>query len=262
MRLGGCIPDDPATMVGDPVASALLVGSASGAMRPASWDWLYHVKRIYDQGQTNSCVGHAVAAAAGLQARIVGMDVDDGSPWGAYTLGRMAYAGPGGALSDEGARPRVTMAALRDFGIPPADRWQPPANVELRKWISRRMDDEWGALANGAQYRIEHFHWVDDAPEKRAERICDLAWSGFPTCMAIANDASLQECHDMTPLPAPVGDIDGSHYVYCVGFHNGCPMVVNSWGKGSGQGGVLLLSPERIAHPTTTSIAAIGVDEF
>lgn len=195
----------------------------------------------------------------------MGADVDDGSPYGAYTLARMKTAGLG-ELADAGARPRDLFEAMNVVGIPPRGSWPPPghSDADIAMWINRRMDDDWSAVAEAFEYRLSDYSWVTEPPEQRADIICDLVALGYPVTIAIHSDDLLKDTKDMTPIPAPRADdrTQNLHYVAVVGYHNGCPMFVNSWGNAWGSNGVGLLSRERIAHPTTQSIAAIGVTVY
>ena len=260
----GCLPDSPLEMVGDRVASDLLQQHGVPT-RPSSMDYLRYVKRVYNQRRSSSCTGHAFVQAAGVRARLMGADVEDGSPYGAYGLARMKTAGLGG-LTDTGARPRDLFEAMSLVGVPPRGSWPPPGHNDddMDAWINRRMDDDWSAVADAFEYRLSDYSWVTDEPSKRTEVICDLVALGYPVTMTIHDDEFLRGCKDMTPMPAPRDDdtTDGLHYIAIVGYHNGNLMFVNSWGDNFGSNGIGLLSPERVAHRTTQSIAALGVSVY
>lgn len=185
--------------------------------------------RVLNQGASNSCVGHAIAAAVGIvEHRVLGMGHEHPSPYMAYYTARAKMvARIGGSITDEGAFIRDGIAGFVQFGCANASEWptkvlrvnkQPPFGTYI-SGHSRR---------GGRYYRITSFG---------AERIIDVKRalaSGYPVVFGtmIGKSFLADDGGRTIGVPSPLDPIVGGHAMCAIGYSADGIEVANSWGSG------------------------------
>lgn len=204
------------------------------------------VGRVRDQEDTSSCVGQAVAAAIELTSL-----ARDGKPL--HVSARYLYAiareaeGREGALADDGSFPRLLMQATRARGIVP-ERAFPFSVSAIDERPSPLVAVSAYAWRGLAYFRIEatgedRLAQCDDA----LRRGCAVVFGGGISADYRENDGA--EVRAMGP------SIGGHMQVLVRGGDR--PLVLNSWGRGWGAGGLVAWDRDLFAHHAMSDVYAI-----
>jgi hypothetical protein len=190
------------------------------------------VPGIYDQGQTGSCTGHAMAQAIWTM-----LGGNQPSPIAPYDGGRLLDMPPDPTipLQDNGAEPNQVMRAGSVFGVPsaaiygrfPAD----PATINDRPTLY--------ALMAGSYAHIAGAYGILSSGDQFALDIIAAIANGFPVTVATATGYVFNS-YVGGVIGLPDGPVD--HYVCAVGYAwdgtNASSIVleiVNSWGQQWGE---------------------------
>jgi hypothetical protein len=213
--------------------------------------------RVRDQGSTGSCVGHALASAAYIRARVQGIECEHPSPVAIYTMARIYDKELGEPLDDErngGARPAMAALALSDIGFVPESQW-PLTNGTIDLMLPLDV------IQTGTQHRLSEYQRINSTGEQRSEDVRTALSHGFPVTFATRVDRGFEDTNGVTPVGEPAGAGRGMHYVTIVGHSGGDFEVLNSWGIGFGNLGYCLVSDARVNHWTSGDfLAIVGVD--
>lgn len=205
--------------------------SKIAAMRPltgaASFDY-----RAFDESRVqlaNSCVGHAVAAAAALCMAIAGHPIAFPSPLFAYTGARILEQARDGII-DVGCRPRLAMTWLRDRGMVAEERWP-----ELSTAINSIPPlDAW---QEGESATLESFYRIESGPGA-SDAIRSALVRGYCPVFAMNVDRKYEQL-GADVYDSPGGASLGGH-MQCIAGYSAILdafLVRNTWGAGWGDGG-------------------------
>lgn len=249
----GWIPDEP-----DPRdwTTASLFGAVRGLPREATA--LYrHVRRVTDQGPTNSCVGQATARAIDTRLRFLGFDLPEPSGLAAYTAGRRRHRPTSqGKLIDVGSRARDVMASIRDIGVPPESVWPlDPAKVN--------QDLPVDVLAEATKYLYLSWYRVATIGEGRADAVAQALAANHPVTFGTMLDDAFFDYRDgVMWVQGP--QERGGHMLVLLGYtHDDRGRRVfrglNSWGEGWGALGYFEVGDAWINSPRAGDFYAISL---
>lgn len=197
-----------------------------------------HLRGIRDQGQTSSCVGHAIGTAADTRLRKLGfMNTPDPSRVAIYTFARaMGRSSGSKKLVDDGSQPRLAMKGIREWGTPSEKDWpidQATINDEL----------PWDVMQKASAFRISQWHRIDSLGHGRVEDICNAIAQGYPVVFGVDVDDNFMNYSGKGAVAAPdPSNSYGGHMMCLVGYttENSERIFrgVNSWGTGWGDGGL------------------------
>jgi hypothetical protein len=218
---GGYIPDTPDAR-DFRFEDSLLMGARVRA--EASIDWSGNLDAVQSQ-LGNSCVGHSIASAAFLGARIDGRPIDRPSPLFSYTLARQLEGGP---IRDVGCMFRYAIIGARTYGLVGNARWpERAATINTVPPLDAFIAGDEAQV--GAYFRIAR---GDDGAS-----IIEALRRGFcPVFGMEVDDAYMQY---RGGLWTPGGSSYGGHAQVVVGYDAArvAFRVLNSWGSGWGDGG-------------------------
>jgi C1A family cysteine protease len=184
---------------------------------------------VADQGQTNSCVGNAVAAV------IEQLDNKDGEHTDASRLFIYWNARKLAGIEDRdmGCHIRDAIKSTVSTGVASTETW-PFVSGFVNREPSREAYVDAEKKKVGAYYRIG------------SNRLYELKYalgSGYPVVFGIMVYPSLYKAGKtgVIPIPAPGEKRLGGHAIKAVGydddFEGGCVIFQNSWGTGWGDKG-------------------------
>jgi len=231
-------PVDPRDFVAD-----ALFGAPVGV--PKEFSLEKYIRKIRNQEQTNSCVGHGLWAAVQIREQILGMNSGESSPMGFYGLARML-----GKLSreeqlvDEGAYPRLAMKGIREWGIPLEAKWPfDPSKVN--------QELPWDVLQQASATKISAWYRIDSIGQGRVNGVMQAISKGYPVSFGTNVDAVYEEWNGKGVIGPRAGRSLGGHYTTIVGYRTERDGSVSfqfqqSWGTGWGQNGLGWLCEQRI----------------
>lgn len=200
-----------------------------------------------DQGQTQSCVAHAIAQ--GLVVAHAARDNPIELPSRRYL-----YWNSRGfhdqELYDLGTFLRTCMRGLVHFGAPaePFWPWAPELINRSPTWKAHRHAHDQRGLAG--YYRI-----FDDG-NARLERIRLALANDRPVAFGTAVDRAFLDFGGGRTVGPPMS-VYGRHAMLVVGYEPGRFRVVNSWGRYWGDGGFAWLSDDYLASDDTVDLWAL-----
>jgi len=249
----GYLPDEP----DERDFSAKGLFGARKTLPDESLGLIGHVREIYDQLWTSSCVGNAIAGALSVRLSAMGYVVEALSRLAAYTYARaIARHTSDIELKDEGSYPRMAMKALRDWGIPLERYW--PFKTE-------RVNDElsWGAHQQASAFKVKKWWRIYSGGKDRIEDICQALASGYPVVFGVPVDSAFLDHKGSGSVgaPDPTKNV-GRHMMYAVGYKtvNGerWIRIVNSWGVRWGDGGFFWARESFFAEATDCYVIQVG----
>ena len=200
---------------------------------PTIVDLRPHCPPIKNQGHLGACTAHAVEGLIEYYQKNTFGTYIDGSRLFIYKTARSLL----GMEGDSGATLRISIAALKLFGVPPEIYW--PYDV-------RKFDDDPTpfvyALAQNYQaityYRLDPPHIP---PEQILFRIKQHLAKGFPAVFGFVVFSSISQATKSGYIPVPhQGDRKiGGHAVMAVGYNDSDEHLIikNSWGTEWGDNG-------------------------
>lgn len=207
----------------------------------ASKDVLLTVPGIYDQGQTNSCTGYALAGEGATMELEAGVFREEWSALFPYWHGRHV---DGYHEEDGGAVPRSVLQAARKRGVCGLGAWKPGLlGRRVNKRPSRKAHRR-AFLRRGLSYY--HLHGFGDSIVRQVDAALD---GRLPVGVSMTVRRSFY---------APGGDlvldtlrvddpIDGGHRMYLSGRERGLYRLTNSWGKGWRGKGHVWVTPQFVS---------------
>lgn len=244
LRGTGHVPDAP-----DPRDRWWTAAARLGAPRglPVEATLEPYLRRVKDQGSSNSCVGQAIASAVDVRLRRLGATLAEPSSLASYTMARSEdRASAADRLSDWGCSPRTAMRALRDRGLPSEADW-PFALTEVNEELP------WDVHQRASAGRVTSWHRVMSEGASRALEVCNALAQGFPVVFGTVVDAAFQAgLWDGAVKPA-AGDPVGSHMMTVLGYwrpRGGLQWrILNSWGEGWGDKGLFWAEEDYLTDP-------------
>lgn len=214
--------------------AGILLGLAPiGGDEPPATERVNHadeVPDILDQGDTNACVGFAVAQAIRLSLRLHGQtDAPLPSPGAIYYWARSIHRDE---TRDEGTYLRTGIGAVHRFGFPPhyAFPWHPSRVNEDASRLPVMM------LAFDQRGTVDSYYRINGAGEKRNEQIRVALRGRHPVVFGTLVDAPFSDHAGARPWRR-TSKATGGHAMCIVGFDADGVLVANSWGRGWGQAG-------------------------
>lgn len=228
----GLIPDRQRDVDAD--ARLRHVGILLGAQRIAG---PIHIDRrdlldgVQDQGGSNSCVGQALASSIYLTAASSGQTIERPSAKGIYDLARLVDSP--NVLDDVGSRPRAAIIGMQDYGMVANSRWpltalnvndKPPLDVFQHAYPARLS----------AYYRI--------VGASSALLVRTALARGFFPVFGMPVDEAYQAHDGRTTFTGLRGPMVGYHMQCVIGCGTDDLLVLNSWGRGWGDGGFIRIA--------------------
>lgn len=238
-RFYGHKPDPQEFVVAD-LAARNARELVAGVSVMASVDFRELCLPIEDQIATQSCTGFAIGSAIELCAIIAGRPIGKVSKLAIYTGGRALETSHPLALFDEGAIPRLVMAACMDpemSAIVPDRAWQFDA-----RFVNYRLPLDVYQKSDGV--RID-YHRIGGSGWSRIETAQRALSIGRPVVFAMEVDQAYDDLSSSIPYKGG-GPSKGSHYQCIVGYDESGFIVRNSWGEHWGEGGYSWIEPEFI----------------
>ena len=224
--------------------------SASFRPIPECFSIHHFLDLIRDQGDTESCVGHAIAEAAYVRARVLGFNPTFPSPLAAYSMARIYDKTSNEPLVDLGSRPAMAALALHEMGFVPESQW-PLVDENINQMLPLDV------LQTGIKHRLTDYRLLDGAGPARSEGIRAALAAGYPVCLSISVDDEFTNTNGFTPIDELNGKVRGAHYVCALGYTPDSILIANSWGLDWGNVGYGWLSNARIEDTSTTDVMAM-----
>jgi len=239
--------------------SGMLLGARRTGL-PLECSLEEHIPGVFDQGPSSSCVGHGIFGA--VETRLAKMGIkraheDRASRLGIYALARIVdRLSPSQALQDEGAFPRKAFKAIKEYGIPTERVW--PFSLAA---INEELP--WDVLQSASAFKLQAFYRIQGMGREFVENLCHAIASGYPVPFGADVDEPFMYVAGKAPFERFGKNRVGGHAMYVVGYKtiNGKRYfrVVNSWGYGWGDNGLVWMSEECFMDPSTGDAYAIQV---
>lgn len=212
----------------------------------------------WDQGETESCVGHALARAILMAALRDRLKVADRNPdvmllaepeppsrRAIYTLARVwDRKGKDDELLDEGSSPWAALRAMRDLGVP---------HERAFPWEAERVNEEVDLqlALDSWEHKVAQTGLIVASQGHVGDEVALALSRGYFPCIDLDVDAGLDNHLGILPLGPAQGAVRGSHYVVCVGYEtqrggDRVYWILNSWGASWGRQGLGLLHASRV----------------
>ena len=235
-RVGGLLPSpvDPRDW-----PSEDLLGARRKLSTPQDASLRSYVDSVLDQGNTESCVGNAVAQAVRVLMRARGTSA-------AFLPSRlMVYynsrAVHGGTTSDVGTYMRAALASIQKLGFCSEEVW-PFDESKINKKPS------WNAYRKGIHNRVVNgYYAIKQKGDARVERVKTAILDKRPIVFGMRIDRAFEQATGSNVIGVPTGDIIGGHAMCIIGYDAEGVDVVNSWGTSWGDQGYGKLSWDVVA---------------
>jgi len=212
----------------------------------------------------SSCAGNATAdsvevvtaAAEWLAAQAEGREPKPTPQLSRLFVYALARTLDGDLGKDEGTFIRSCFEVLNRFGIPEESVW--PYD-QAKVFVSPSLIAQRAALG----HKIHSYYRIKTMGQERLDEIVAALRSFRPVVFGTLIDKNFPYVHGQgTVIGPPKGATIGGHAMLVVGFIGGNFLVKNSWGKGWGDGGYVLLSPEYMTWVETWDlwVPSLGFD--
>jgi hypothetical protein len=221
---------------------------------PAAVDTLAdYLLRILDQGQAPACVGFATAQALRIrwcaqveELRTAAPLTDHDVPCpSALWLWWHARHAAGDADAVTGARLRDALKSVVRFGVPD-DRWWPSVNAldsATRRPGQIVFRHAWDLRTRAGRGAPVAYYRIPDTRRDSAAGVRAAVAARLPVLIGVPVPAGFGGVRvHQTAIPPPDEDrIVGGHAMVVIGYRPDAVLVVNSWGRGWGNGGTAWL---------------------
>jgi hypothetical protein len=241
IRPCGHLPDPCDKARGDEIGR--LVGARRQTL-PEEWDLLAYVTPGYDQ-RGNSCVGAAFAHGLVLAANAMGYELDP-SRTAPYTIARQLADPALDVLPDNGCFPYRAIEGLIDWGV--VARWRWMDDVDLTKPVPQDV------LEAGSIALVTGVYRIYESGDALLTRIREAIFA----CHGVFFGMSVGESYMRNRGELYVGEPTslGGHAQLIVGYRPGAFLVLNSWGLGWGNGGLVWID-ERVIMERAFDVTVI-----
>lgn len=204
--------------------------SGEGALRKPSDLWP-HVRRVFDQGATSTCVAQAIVAGIDVRRGVGGRPPLGVSRLFPYYFGRSVFM----RLVDMGSRPRDVLYALQRMGSPAESQW--PFDPEK---VNSRPPAEVRRLAADLHFSYRRCSSVEDVADSLAK--------GYPVAVGLLIDEAFARNEGPAIVRSFEAERVGGHMMLIVGNSPdlGAFRVLNSWGTEWRTGGSCFLSHDLV----------------
>lgn len=208
---------------------------------PTEFSLEQYMLKIWDQGQTSSCVGWAFMQAVMLRCAAMGSPIPPPSPEAIYVLARaMARQQDGqtpeqSPLEDNGSVPALAVAAMQQWGIPSMTAW--PFDPDT---IDNEPDLEELEVASAFQLLGSGYARINSTGAQRVADIQQAISSGYPVAIGTSVDKAFEDYTGQGLITAPdPANLLGGHMMHLIGFRaDGAIRGVNQWGTSWGDSGL------------------------
>lgn len=221
-----------------------LVLNASALMTRATRSPIFtleaFVPGVYNQGATGSCVAQAIAAAIGIRESAAGLPYEtarDGiSRRALYLLSRYSH---GDHKEDGGTYIRSALSIMRKHGCPLESAF-PWSQLKINQVPPAT------AIAGGYERSGLTYEAIVAAGDAKLEQVQLAIGARLPVVFGVMLPESFGS-HRGADIyhPRATERRIGGHAMVIVGTRaDGCVRILNSWGRGWGDGGLAWVSPE------------------
>jgi hypothetical protein len=216
------------------------------------------VRRVNNQGQTESCVGQALTKGIDTRLRKMGLNVPEPSAQACYTLAREEETPKGQPLEDNGSIAGDAFKAMKNLGCPREMVW--PLNPAV---INERLS--WDVLQDASRFLVLDPYRMNEEGASRSDAIANALTQGFPVVFAQQIDNKFFDYTGGTiQLFDP--DVAGGHMMCIMGFRPSPGaaggrefLVINSWGEDWGEGGYCWMHERILADPRSDEFYVVDV---
>lgn len=220
-----------------------------------------YVTTIYDQGNTSSCVGWALAQAVNLRCAALGTPILLPSPVAVYTGGRaverqlLGLTPAQSPLQDNGSMPNLAVQAMNQIGVPSNIAW--PFDPTT---INNEPDLE--TLEVASAFKLLGYYRIDSTGSQRIVDLQQAISSGYPVAIGTMVDQAFE---DYAGGSATIGAPDpahllGGHMTHLVGYDStGRWRGVNQWTTQWGDSGFYWASSDFVTSSLVSDLYVITV---
>lgn len=205
-----------------------------------------------NQYALSACAGNATADAVEIVTNVdetLAAKLEDRTPDPCPQLSRlfvyaMARTLDGSLAADQGTFIRSCFEVLSRFGVPEETVW--PYD-DSKVFVSPSMIAQRSALG----HKIHSYYRIKSTGQDRLDEVVSALRAMKPVVFGTLIEESFRSVGSLAPVGPPKGTTIGGHAMIIVGFIGGNFLVKNSWGKGWGDKGYFLMSPEYLAWEET-----------
>lgn len=234
----GCIPD-PVGHMRTPWRGGQAAAPPSASLETPAINVL---KKHFDQGETSSCTGHAMAATIATAFACAGLPLAFiPSPDGIYRNARCVdRASVHEKLADEGARPNQVVRAVQTFGIRSmqpilAGRWSDSTSAHVND--EPMLED----IAESFETLVIGERAIYARGSQRVADVKTALSSGFPIAVAINGGCEAFQTYSAGVLTGHELAGGNDHYVWLCGYDLDHFIGWNSWSDDWGIDGNFVL---------------------
>lgn len=216
------------------------------------------VRRVNDQGQTESCVGQALTKAIDTRLRRMGFNVPEPSAQACYT-GARELENPGkkdDPLPDEGSNAGDAFRFMKELGCPRETTWP----LDPSK-ITERLP--WDVLQDGTRFYVYNVFYMSEEGASRSDAIANALDKDFPVVFAQRIDNKFFSYSGGTIQTFDADDA-GGHMMCILGYRPSATggrefLIINSWGTGWGEAGYCWMHERMLADPRSSEFYMVEV---
>lgn len=220
---------------------------------PASFSLEQWVPKIWDQGQSSSCVGWALAQAIALRCAVVGTPIRMPSPTAIYTFARAkARANTSIPFTDDGSIPSYAFDGMTEWGVPSMEEW--PFDPST---INHAPDFE--ELEEASAFKVTGYYRILSEGPQRLVDIKHAISEGYPIAFGTDVDDAFENYSGSGVVRAPdPAKIVGGHMMHLVGYtEDGRFRGINQWSTAWGDNGAYWADESFILSPSLGDIIAL-----
>ena len=218
-----------------------------------------------NQYALSACAGNATADAVEIVTNVVEAfkaTTEGRAPVFCPQLSRLfvyslARTLDGSLGTDGGTYIRSCFEVLSRFGIPEETVW--PYD-DSKVFVSPSMIAQRSALG----HKLHSYYRIKSTGQNRLDEVVSALRAMKPVVFGTLIEESFRNVGSLAPVGPPKGTTIGGHAMIIVGFIGGNFLVKNSWGKGWGDKGYFLMSPEYLAWDETWDLwsPTLGFETF
>lgn len=218
------------------------------------------VRRVRNQGVTNSCVGQAIANALHIRLLRMGyFNAPEPSPYFPYQGARiLAKRTIDEQIEDLGCYARLAMRWIRDNGaVSEAQHPSIPSKVN--------EEPDWETLKQASAFRIQAWYRIVPEGRERCDQIAQAIQNGYPVIFAALVDEAFlaHKGKDLAPYYDKSKHV-GGHMMTIVAFKTDANgrrlfLVLNSWGTDWGDGGFTWVDEAWLGANTVSDVYVFQV---